>query len=60
MGVLANLNVQFKCDDIYYWDAAGIYVSHVYIAYQNELIAGADVDATTAEVVRSIFMYGSM
>lgn len=59
LGVPANLNVQFQCDDIYYWDAVGIYVSHVYIAYQNELIAGADVDVTTAEVVRSIFMYGS-
>lgn len=60
LGVPLNLNVQFQCDDIYYWDAAGIYVSHVYIAYQNELIAGADVDVETGEIVRSIFMYGSM
>ena len=60
LGVPTNLNVQFQCDDIYYWDAAGVYVSFVYIIYQNEVIAGADVDTTTAEVVRNIYMYGAI
>ena len=57
LGVPADLDVEYLQGDLTYWEGADRVYIPVQIQYNGEVIAGANVDPDTGELLNHIWMY---
>ncbi len=57
LGVPADADVEFHVEKEYYWEGGSLMLIPVSIYQDGVYVAGADVNADTKEVVKSIFSY---